>query len=177
MEHARRLKLVTLEDLWTKGGANPGDAALRPILRDRRGEPCTESFGETVTLQTLRSWGLRVFTQVPVFDVPEDWRKADEHERLRSDFAIAYQPMRNRPRMFKPTDALLVELHSVEHHGDAFIADAAKRLVYDRLGYNLVICTPSQLRDRPAEVHAALQGAFRRVGRPWPGNEWYPLAA
>ncbi len=172
VEHARRRKLITLDDLWTRGGANPGDAALRPIIRARRGEPCTESYAETITMQTFRAWGLQVFTQVPVFDVPLQWRTADEHERLRSDFAISYERLPKRPKTFKPSEVLLLELFSAEFHGGSFVQDADKQLVYDRLGYNVVIITPNQLRDRPAEVFAAIQGAFRRVGKPWPAGEY-----
>jgi hypothetical protein len=127
LEHARRLRLVTLDDLHTRGGANPGDAALRPILKRRRGEPCTESYPETRTLQAFRSWGLQTFTQVPVYDVPEGWQTGTELPRLRSDFAVMYRPVPRRPAFVKPHDAVRVELHSIEHHGATFVSGLRRR--------------------------------------------------
>jgi very-short-patch-repair endonuclease len=138
VEHALRLSQVTVDGLVLGGGTDPGHQLLREVLARRpKGEPPTESFAETRTVQKLRSVGIEPWRQVPVIG---------RRTRLRADFMVPYR-LKRRPRVIRAWMGLLLELDSREFHEHRFEKDHARETSYDDLGYRWLSFTPNQIEN------------------------------
>jgi hypothetical protein len=150
VEHALRLGIVPTVAL---GGRQTGDALLRKIVNQRRGEPPTESYAETRAAQLLRTRGSEPWRQIAIGGTGPGSRRAD--------FMIPFRPG-PRPAVIRPDHGLLIEIDSREFHEGRFEEDHHRGSAYDALGYHWIAVTPNQVEKRPAEVLQSVEGALRR---------------
>ena len=149
VEHARRLGHVVEA---AKGGCQPGDVLLRLVRCLSGNEPPTESYAETIGLQTLRSWGFSPWRQVLVtLDKPR-----------RVDFVIPFRKG-HRPSLLRPSHGMVIEIDSKEFHADRFEEDHARWAALDRAEFHWMSITPNQITRSPQKVLAAIQGVLRRA--------------
>ncbi len=153
LEHALRIGIVTLDDLGCRKSRAVGDTILRQVLDRREDEPPAESFAEVRAIQTLRSWGIRCWRQMPVVE-----RGRMKH---RVDLVIPYDQRRARPDRLRPADGLLLEIDSYEFHVGRFEEDHQRQTTYDLLGYRWTTVTPNQVRDSPQRVRRAIEQVMR----------------
>ncbi len=155
VEHAMRDGLVTLNSLWSGGGADPGDMLIRKVLRRRpKGEPPTESYAETDFFQRLRGSGIHTWRQVPIIG---------GRSPRRSDFMASPRP-RRRPRFFQPHDGVLLEVDSREFHDNHFEEDHLRDLTYAELGYRWLSFTPRQIETEWPRVLAVIRSNLEPPG-------------
>ncbi len=143
-EHALReghLTEAQLRRMVGGGGAAPGDALLRQVLARRpEGEPATESFAETRTVQALRPVELEPWRQVPV-----------PGTRLRLDFVVPYR-RRHRPVLLLPTDGVVLEVDGRGYHERQYEEDYERRITLAALGFRAIHVTARQVERDPARI-------------------------
>jgi hypothetical protein len=157
VEHALRIGLVTVADLTIKSSRSIGDQLLRQVLALRSGEPPTESYAETRALQILRSWDIRCWRQL--------WIYENGRPKHRVDFVIPFNQSAHRPQVLTPDMGLLVEIDGREFHDARFEEDHQRQSTYDLLGFWWTTFTPTQLERQSSRSRAALESMLRRSQR------------
>lgn len=157
LEHCLRLGLVTIDQLSSGGGSQPGDLLLQQVIARREDDVPTESYAETRAVQRFRTFGLRCWRQMPI------WDRGRIHHRV--DLVIPRATtvrMPFKPDVLKPHHGLLVEIDGREFHEHRFEEDHQRQSTYDALGLRWVSFTPNQIERHQAKVRRAIEGAMRR---------------
>ena len=134
------------------GRCTPSIALARRIHRQRGvGEPPTESFLETRTVQRLREFGYpRAFRQVPL---------TDENDRIvnRLDIVVPFKPGFRRPAVFAEHIGVAIEADGREHHADSFERDRRRNNNLVCAGARALVVTSNAVEYRPAVFHAQMK--------------------
>ena len=158
LEHCLRLGWVTLDALSSGGGCQAGDLLLQQVIARREDVVPTESYAETRAVQRFRTYGLRCWRQMHVWDKGRIQHRADlvipRAETVRMPF---------KPEVLKPHHGLLVEIDSRAFHESRFEEDHERQSTYDALCFHWVSFTPMQIERHPAKVRRAIEGAMRRM--------------
>jgi hypothetical protein len=151
VEHALREGHVGLSDLRVAAhhGRTRGDQLLREVLALRGDEPAAESYAEVKAIQLLRSWGIRCWRQVPVYE-----RGRLKH---RADLLIAFDECAERPLVVRPSVGMVLEVDSREFHEGRFEEDHRRQTTYDALGIAWISFTPTQFNKSPERVRTAIE--------------------
>ncbi len=157
VEHALRDRLVKVADLQIRGSYCRGDVLLRILMKQRNGEPPTESYAETRSDQVLRSLGYWCWRQLPLVG-------ADHRVDFVLPVNFSRDKRRPRPPVFRPELGLIIEIDSKEFHANAFEKDHLRQANYDRLGYRWVSFTPTQIERSPQLVLRTIEGVLRSMG-------------
>ncbi len=149
LEHALREGLVTLEELRPTRSWSGGEVLLKEVLELRGDEPAAESYAEVRVIQALRSWGIRCWRQMWIYEAGR--------LKHRVDLIVPFDQNAQRPERLKPNDGLLLEVDSQEFHVGKFEQDHQRQTTYDLLGFAWTTITPNQLRDSPTRVRRAIE--------------------
>jgi hypothetical protein len=157
VEHALRLRLVTVADLQIRSSRSIGDRTLHEVMQLRGDDPPTESYAETRAVQILRSWEIKCFRQLWIYE-----RGRPKH---RVDLVIPFDQKAKRPEVLTVDVGLLLEVDSREFHDGRFEQDHARQTTYDLLGFAWTSFTPTQLERQRNRERLALQGTLDRARR------------